>query len=55
MNGWVIGGIVVFVAFIIFILIRMDWSQFSDNDEGFMGKLKALGDACCLGNIFKRH
>lgn len=55
MNGWWIAGIVILVIFVIWVLLRMDWSELSGGDSSFMDKLKAIGDACCLGTIFKRR
>lgn len=46
--------IILGILFIIFMLLRMDWSLLFDEDSDFMEKLKVIGDACCLGTIFRR-
>lgn len=41
--------ITLFVAFVLFVLVRMDWSEFA-SEEGFINKMAYLKDLCCLGS-----
>lgn len=54
MAWWIWVLIIAIILFVIFVLLRIDWSLLSEED-GFMDKLKVIGDACCLGKIFKRE